>query len=61
MKIRSTLLREEITSLHREIENTVNNSSVYDSDKVGGVRNQKFRVLESESDRYYKRVTIGEF
>ncbi|CAK9810836.1 PiggyBac transposable element-derived protein 4 [Anthophora plagiata] len=45
-----TVLNEEITSLHTELDDTGNNSSSDDSDEVRGVRKQKIRVIDSECD-----------
>lgn len=44
------VLDEEITSLHRELDDTANNSSSDDNDEVRGVRRRKIRVIDSECD-----------
>ncbi|XP_058792504.1 piggyBac transposable element-derived protein 4-like [Phymastichus coffea] len=45
-----TMLKEEITGLHRELQGTENNSSSEDSDEVRGVIRRKIRVIDSECD-----------
>ncbi|XP_043498380.1 piggyBac transposable element-derived protein 1-like [Polistes fuscatus] len=45
-----TMLNEEISAVHKELQDTENNSSSDDSDKVRGVRRRKIRVIDSEYD-----------
>ncbi|CAK9809611.1 PiggyBac transposable element-derived protein 4 [Anthophora plagiata] len=45
-----TLLNEEITSIHKELDDTENKSSDDDSDEVRGVRRRKIRRIDSECD-----------
>ena len=45
-----TLLNEEITYIHRELDDTENNSNAGDSDEVRCVRRRKIRVINNECD-----------
>ncbi|XP_043493636.1 piggyBac transposable element-derived protein 1-like [Polistes fuscatus] len=45
-----TMLNEEISAVHKELQDTENNSSSDDSDEVRGVRRRKIRVIDSEYD-----------
>ena len=44
------LLKKEITSIHRELDDRENTSSDDDSDEVRGVRRRKIRKIDSEYD-----------
>ncbi|XP_015433556.1 PREDICTED: piggyBac transposable element-derived protein 4-like [Dufourea novaeangliae] len=44
------LLNEEITSIHRELDDRENASSDDDNNEVRGVRRRKIRIIDSEGD-----------